>query len=80
MEAIVWGLVVVATSTLADGRFSNQVSDAVDEGEECDEEEEETAPRSVSVPDMPCLDTCGPREFYRSTEQLFEWFAGAIGG
>jgi hypothetical protein len=71
-------VVVVATNTEFDASFSIDVTDVVDEGEECDEEEQST-PEPADVPDLPCLAVCGPSDFYRARDQLFEWFADAVG-
>ncbi len=71
--------VVVATSTDPDGSFSIEITDVVDDGDECEEEDEASTPAPVDVPDMPCMEICGPSDFYRFHEQLLEWFLEAIG-
>ena len=70
---------VVATSTLPDGSFSIEVTDVIDDGEDCEEEEDSSEPEPADVPDPPCLAVCGPSDFYKARDQLDQWFRDAIG-
>lgn len=69
-------LVVVMTTTEPDGDVTLTVSEVRDD----DECEDEVEPGAADRPELPCLDFCGPSDYYRDPGQLDDSFNDRIGG
>ncbi len=71
-------MVLVVTTTEPDGTFSLEVTDVRDEAECDDQEEASDQSGQPDQLDLPCLEICGPSDYYQYLEQVSEWFRQMI--